>query len=640
VSDYQLGRKATLVIRNLFCATFAILLSGAFTSPAQAQSEKISISSLQVTTSASGQRHTVAMRGSFTTSAPKQNTRLDLVTFGPIQSRSELSEFLADSHLNKGTVHPDIAVTLQNPLAGRSNSWSLQFDGDKALGSPVAGVYVFGVVKRGSPLQTNFVQPWFYESKQIKKTKVVFLTQIAVQNSHLADGKTEEVNDDALTLVRLNNLLAKSGQTTDLVKDPAIDNWLADLQNSALKPAADEVATKLLNATSKSATQIYNYTDLQSLFAESPNDIWSILRLTPRTANQPIFYFPKYGQINSRTLEQLQNFDKIVPVLSNTFVSGDQYRTTSTSALVNNKQSLIYDAAISRCLYRKDAMRALECFAATTAMITAESPYQARTVAVVTPTFWNPQSGELTQITNLLGENNWAELVRARRVLDSKTDLTFFNISGKPKEFRVGLVAQGKQLVKKSAILGNAVKNEEFSTGFELARLRSFSEQFPKAKNGKYFLNKNLALLERVRSNISIQTSKRITVASAKTEIPLTISNESGYPIQVRANVTSPYKSRFIATPSELVTVETGTRVTVPVKIHFKGTGSINVTVRLTNAKNQNLGITQNISVASSGYQSLARTLVWGACGLLVLFAIVNAARKRRDEVTDKPTES
>jgi hypothetical protein len=78
----------------------------------------------------------------------------------------------------------------------------------------------------------------------------------------------------------------------------------------------------------------------------------------------------------------------------------------------------------------------------------------------------------------------------------------------------------------------------------------------------------------------------------------------------------------------------------VPVKIHFKGTGSINVTVRLTNAKNQNLGIIQNISVASSSYQSLARTLVWGACGLLVLFAIVNAARKRRDEVTDKPTES
>ena len=635
-----MGRKATLVIRNLFCAAFAILLSGAFAIPAQAQSEKISISSLQVTTTASGQRHTVSISGSFTTTSPKQKTRLDLVTFGPIQSRSELAEFLADSHLNKGTVHPEISVLLQNPVERQSNSWSLQFDGDKALDSPVPGVYVFGVVKRGSSLQTNFVQPWFYGSKQIKKTKVVFLTQIAVQNSHLADGKTEEVNNDALTLVRLNNLLEKSAQATDLVKDPAVDSWLTDLQNTALKPAADEVATKLLKATSKSATQIYNHTDLQSLFIESPNDIWSILRLTPRTANQPVLYFPKYGQINSRTLAQLENFDKIVPVLSNTFVSGDQYRTTSTSALVNNKQSLVYDAAISRCLSRKDSMRAIECFAANTAMITAESPYQARTVAVVTPTFWDAQSSELAQITNLLAENNWAELVRARQVLGSKTDLTFFNITGKPKEFSAGLVAQGKQLIKKSAILGNAVQNEEFSAGFELARLRSFSEQFPKAKNGKYFLEKNLALLERVRSNITIQTSKRITVASAKTDIPLTISNESGYPIQVKANVTSPYRSRFSATPSELVTVETGTRVTVPVKIHFKGTGSINVTVRLTNAKNQNLGIIQNISVASSSYQSLARTLVWGACGLLVLFAIVNAARKRRDEVTDKPTES
>lgn len=628
-----------MVIRYLVCATFVSLLGGTFALPAQAANDELTINSLQVTTDTTGQKHTVKINGTFVTSAPKRDTHLDLVTFGPIQTRSELAQVLADSHLNQGTVHPDVSVVLQNPANAKSNSWSLKFDGDKALGSTVDGVYVFGITKRDSALQTNYVQPWFYQSKQIEKTKVVFLTQVSVQNQHLADGIPQSINDDALTLVRLNNLLGKTTNAIDLVKDPAVDDWLANLQNTALKPAAADVGAKLVKATNKNPTQIYNHTDLQSLFAGSPNDIWPVLRLSPRTANQPLFYFPRYGQINSQTLAELRNFENIIPVLSNTFVSSDQYRTTNASALVNNKQSLIYDAGISRCLFRKDAMRAIECVAANTAMITAESPYQARTIAIVTPPFWNAQPGELAKIIKLLSTNNWAELVTARNVLRSNKEEVFFNIIGKSKDFSPGLVAQGKRLTRKAAVLGNAVQSEDFSSSFELARLRSFSEQFPKARNGKYFLKKNQALLERVRSSITIQTSSRITVASAKTEIPLTISNESGYPIKVRVNLTSPYRSRLSATPSALVLVAPGARVTVPVKIHFKGTGSIDVRVRLTNEKNSDLGITQKISVASSSYQSLARTLVWGACGLLVLFAIVNAARKRRDDDPDNPTE-
>ncbi len=625
-----MSRKATLVIRNLLCTTFIAVLSGVFAIPAQAIDDDLTINSVQVANSASGKKHTVEINGSFTAAMPKENTHLDLVTFGPLQTRSELAQVLADPHLSQGTTHPDISVLLKAPSSTKPNSFSIKFDGDKALGSPVDGVYVFGLVKRGSALQTNYVQPWFYESKQIEKTKVVFLTQLAVQNKHLADGTSGAINSDMRTVVRLNNILDQRSNSIDLVKDPAVDNWLSDLQNTALKPAVIEVKKKLSQATAKSATQIFNHTDLQSLFASSPNDIWSILRLSPTNPNQPLLYFPKYGQINYQTTSQLANVGNVIPVLSNTFVSGDPYQTTNTSALVNNKASLIYDAGISRCLTIRDSLRAIECVSANVAMITAESPYQSRTVAVATPPFWNVQPGELSAITRELSKNNWSQLITAKQALNSENDQLIFNINGASKQFPAGLVASGNRLTNLAGVLGNAIRSDDFVSGFEMVRLRSFSDQFPRAQSAKYFLRENQALLDRISSSIAIQTSHRITVASASTEIPLTISNKSGYRIQVRASVTSPSTSRFTSVPSDLITVPTGTRVTVPVKIHFKGTGSINVKVRLTNSKNQDLGITQDIWVASSSYQSLARTLVWGACGLLVLFAIVNMARKRR----------
>jgi len=630
VTDYPIHRVATVVIRNLVCAIFVALLGGVSAIPVQAQSEDLTITAVQVIDSPSGQEHLVKISGAFTTSSPKKNTHLDLVTFGPLTTRSQLAQVLANPHLNQGNIHPEISALIKAPVDSTANSFSLSFDGDRALGSTIDGVYVFGLVKRGSSLQTNYVQPWFYQSKQIEKTKVIFLTQLSVQNKHLADGTSGAINSDALTLVRLNNLLDQKDNAIDLVKDSGVDNWLADLQNTALKPAADEVKKKLDLATANSPTQIFNHTDLQSLFASSSNDIWSILRLSPTNSKQPLFYFPKYGQVNSQTLAQLSNVGNIIPVLSNTFISGDPYQTTNATALVNNKESLIYDAGISRCLTIKNSLRATECVTANVAMITAESPYQGRAVAVVTPPFWNIQPGELPEIISGLNKNSWSELLTAHKILTAKPQLTSFNIDGAAKRFPKGLVAQGKRLSRRASVLGNAVQSESFSSGFELVRLRSFSDQFPKTQSPRYFLKENQTLLERVRSNITIQTSHRITVASARTEIPLTISNKSGYPIQVKATVTSSSSSRFISTPSELVTVPTGARVTVPVKIQFKGTGSIGVKVRLTNAKNQDLGITQDISVASSSYQSLARTLVWGACGLLVIFAIVNAIRKRR----------
>ena len=628
MNDYQTRLRSTLVIRKLIYAIFIVLFSGLFAVPAQAQSEKLSIDSVQVTDANPAKKHFVEISGTYTSQAPKSNTRLDLVTYGPIQTRSELAKILAEPHTNIGTAHPEISVLIPNPTNTKSNSWTIKFDGSKALGSPNDGVYVFGLIKRGSTLQTNYVQPWFYQSNQIAKTKIVFLAQLSVQNNHLADGSTNSINQDALSLARLNNLLDDGATGVQFVKDNGIDSWLADLAGTALEPAAAQVTEKFKQLSSSQPTQVFNHTDLQSLFVSSPADVGAILRLSGFRQDKSLLYFPKYGQINALTLSQLNNFGNIIPVLSNTFINGAANTTANAAAKVNGVDSLIYDAATSRCLSTKNLLRSQECISANTAMITAESPYQSRTVAILAPPFWSAQSSELSALSKSLNKSAWATFITLNKA--QTQDKSAYFITGQPKKFPTGLVIRGKQLTRSASVLGDAVSSEDFISGYENSRLRSFSELYPKAQSAKYFVRRNQELLESIRTKISIQSSARITIANATTEIPLTVSNKSGFPIKVKVVLASGSTSRFSASPSALTIVKNKQRVTVPVKIHLSGTGNVKVTVQLQNSKGQDLGITQEIVVASSSYQSLARTLVWGACGLLVLFAIVNAARKRR----------
>jgi uncharacterized membrane protein YjfL (UPF0719 family) len=79
------------------------------------------------------------------------------------------------------------------------------------------------------------------------------------------------------------------------------------------------------------------------------------------------------------------------------------------------------------------------------------------------------------------------------------------------------------------------------------------------------------------------------------------------------------------------VTIPAAQRVTIPISIVLSGTGSVNVMASLHTLENQDLGITKTMQVTSSAYQSLARTLVWGACGLLLLLVLLNGLRKRRN---------
>ena len=634
MSDWKIGTKTaaiTRVVTAFLIFALAILVSP---QPAFAKDDQLTIDEVQVSASI-GQSHKVEMRGTFKTDFSAKRVHLDLVTFGPLQTRSELETTLNNPNLNQGTIHSEVSALLTDIGPESSTDWQLKFNGEKILGANAAGVYVFGIIKRGSTLQTNYIQPWYFRASQIKKTKVIFLTQLAIQNSHLADGQVRFINRDARQLSRLNNLVDSSAKNVTFLKDKGIDNWIADLQKSALLPAADQVAKKLSTVKKHTQLQVFNHTNLQGLFKSRPGDVGSVLRQSGFSSGQNIFYLPKYGQIDSPTLGSLADFGNIIPILSNTFVLGAPNRTGSAIAKVNGVPSIIYDAATSRCFSKVSKLAAANCIQANLAMITAESPFESRTIAILTPPYWSATNDELSMLTKLISTSRWGQVVPlGNKVGGASTNSLYTN--GLVKGFPKGLVRQSDRLLKQAQVIGAAIADDSFLAGYESVRLRSFSELFPKPQSAKYFVRTNKELLEATRSQIAISTSSRITVASNKTDIPLTISNRTGYPLRVKALLTSDSASQFKPVSTELIEIPNNQRITVSVTVELAGTGNVPVTINLLNPKNQKLQISKNIALTSSSYQSLARTLVWGACGLLLLFAIVNVARKRWSDGTQE----
>jgi hypothetical protein len=108
--------------------------------------------------------------------------------------------------------------------------------------------------------------------------------------------------------------------------------------------------------------------------------------------------------------------------------------------------------------------------------------------------------------------------------------------------------------------------------------------------------------------------------------------NDSDRVVSVSVDLTSRATSRFSAEPSELIQVESGQRITVPVAITLVGAGVVDVQAQLIAPNGEHFGEVKNIQISSAAYSQFARTLVWGAFGLLVLLALSNFVRRRKDK--------
>ena len=577
------------------------------------------------------------MKGNYISPTSKDSVDLALTISRPITTRSDLATLLANPKTPRGTVYSQERVTLTSVKPLTKVSWELQFDASKYLGSATNGIYGFGIAQLGSNVQETIPVPWFYGSVKPKATNVVLITSVATRNTHLADGSSQSLSQDSANLSRLNKLLDTQALTTWSV-DPLTVHWLQDLEESKLSESSKNLLAKIEAINAKNFSTVYAYANLKALAKQNPADISSIVQLSDASLTNPALYFPSQGKIGNQTLTYLKQYSDLLPVISNQFIYGGKNETSSAHVLVNDTNALIADQGASECFLRPSRFSISICLNATVAMMTAQTPNAPRTVLVVTPTHWSPNKGDLKAISSGFSNQVWGQQVSLQEALAAPAVRIYRQLfTTNETSIDQSLIIRGNSLVKRAQVLGTAFGSTEFTSSYDDVRLRTFSDLWTDDYPAIKFLTANEKGLEQTRNHISIQSSARVTIANSKTEIPITVANHTIYPVTVNVVLTSKSKSRFKAKTGDFVTVPANQRVTVGIKIELMGSGSVEATARLKNLDGQYLGVTKTMQITSSAYQSIARTLVWGAFGLLVIFAVLNTLRKRRKpEVTQQ----
>jgi hypothetical protein len=272
-------------------------------------------------------------------------------------------------------------------------------------------------------------------------------------------------------------------------------------------------------------------------------------------------------------------------------------------------------------------------------MMTAESPQDSRSVIVLAPATWSISNERLSMLISTLSDHNWMQLTTFDLIAAAQpTENYVASQSVDTRELSRALIRQAQNLKVSTESVSALYDDQELSAGFTAARILGFSDLWPSNARATEYLSDNISLLNDYLNAVSIQASSRITTPEVNSEIPITVLNESDSTVSVSIDLKSSATSRFSAKPTGVIQVASGQRITVPVAITLVGAGVVDVQAQLIAPNGERFGEAENIQISSAAYSQFARTLVWGAFGLLVLLALSNFVKRRKEKRSSDPS--
>jgi len=610
----------------------------------------LDISALDESAGATGSRHVVQIQGTFTNNTDEAISRLelDLVSTPAIKTRTKLAELISDPKISSNLISSDSSAVLHNIAPGSQKNWQITFIGEEVLGVNASGVYAFGVKPNltGTNEATVITTPWFFNA-DIKPTNVAFVIPLTTLNDHLANGEVKDQARDLAEAKRLTNLiLDNSDSNISWLQDSGLSTWVSQLTVTT----DSDIPTKLgraIDGLDPAGFLPFGSADLTALsLANQKRDLSDAIDLTHSIAGgRPVFYAPAQGIADSKTLSLLSNHG-IRTIVSNEFLRGNAQVTTPAVATSDTNPVLVHDLATSSCLIGSDEsattfFKSVTCIKSEIGMMTAESPQKSRSIIVLAPANWKVTNVQLSKLVADLSGNNWMQLADLDLIAASKPTQNYVSLVKNYKnQLARQTIRQADELRTKTETFSSVFVDEDLVAGFNASRILGFSELWGSDTSSTKYLSENVALIDNFLNAISIQGSTRITTSAESSEIPITIVNESEHDVSVSIDLTSTATSRFSAVPTELIQVGSGQRITVPVAITLIGAGVVDVQAQLVAPNGERFGEVKKMQISSAAYSQFARTLVWGAFGLLVLLALSNFVKRRKDQRQLKVLES
>ena len=593
--------------------------------------------------------HVVFLRGTFTNTSSQAISKLELnlVSTPAIKTRGELAELISDPTSANSLIPSDTSAVLRNIAPGVTKNWQITFRGEEILGETASGVYGFGVQPDlpAASEATVITTPWFFNS-DIKPTNVALVIPLTTLNTHLANDEVTDRKKDLSEAKRLTNLILNQDPSkVSWLQDSALLPWIDQLELDTDSDSPEKLRTAISGLSPTTAMLPFGHTDLTALVrANQQDDLADAINQTRQlSGDRQIFYAPAKGIADRQTVSLL-NQQGIRSIVSNEFLRGNERETTAAITTSASNPVLVHDLGASSCLTSADKddanfFRAVTCIKSEIGMMTAESPQNSRSVIVLAPTKWKLSNERLSALVSVLSDHSWMQLTTLDLVAATEpSDNYVASQSADPRDFSRALLRQAQNLKVNTESVSALYDDQELAAGFTAARILGYSDLWPSNARATEYLTENIALLNEYLGAVSIQASGRITTPEESSEIPITIVNESDRAVSVSIDLTSTATSRFSAEPTGVIQVDRGQRITVPVAITLVGAGVVDVQAQLIAPNGERFGEVENIQISSAAYSQFARTLVWGAFGLLVLLALSNFVKRRKEKRSSDPS--
>jgi Family of unknown function (DUF6049) len=362
--------------------------------------------------------------------------------------------------------------------------------------------------------------------------------------------------------------------------------------------------------------------------------------------------WPTDGLADSEVLTNLANDGGVNTVILNSneissTTGYDDAVARTTSGIGTSLSVLLADSDITSLLGTASAAGSqsgqfalVQDFLAETAMISSEAPNLARSLVIAPPTGWDPSAGEASALLKITsGTTPWLHSVGLSRLATEASKLTATEaLPAKQvnhQELSAGYLAQLASVQSSLSVFEDLLYQpparliQRYDAA--IAAVASSAWRGKASAGGWLALTQLKDFLQDSENKVQIISSKKVLLAGASGETPVSVRNGLGLPIQVQVMASTPVNSQLQVGPFvSLIKVQALKTGTVRMPVRSTTIGTTTVQLQLVTPNGSPLAWTkESLSVEVTRVGRFVLLIIGGALGILVLTSAVRLRRKR-----------
>lgn len=441
---------------------------------------------------------------------------------------------------------------------------------------------------------------------------VTVAVRFATDRTHAPSGEVTDPGADQRELTRLADVLAAVGEsTTLLLVDPATRIWLADFTGTPFETQAKDLATRA-DARAHMDT-VYASARIDKLVASRISQVADGLLAWSTTSTT--IYIP--AGMDAKTDAFLAERDSVVTALpagsapASAAFAGSSPKGARVVVRETALENCLTDPAVSSCLRSE----------------LSQSTWQ-HAMVVTSTDVTGPALG-----TFLTALRTTAGIVLASTLPTSKdpTSQDTVEVAEVPvaHKYPVPLREALVPALRQAEALNSLFPGTRSTAMAQQAVAAAVSDAIDTSEDPLDLLAEAGVHTRKALGLVRVVTSERFTVSGESADIPITVLNDSEFPVTVTVSLRPDSADRLSPVTSDQITLEPHTRTTVPITVRITGIGTVGASVGVATSDGRPFGVPVHLTITTTAYQKFARNIVWLAFALLVLLA-GNSWRVRR----------